>query len=164
VSIISQAPARKDDISRLLSGGKAPPAAQTGGVGEDLGLSSWATVSSPGLSAVNHLLPAIREKTQGRSLLYVGNRPDEPLRKRLVELLGPASLDWCDISSAASAYVDRVASGSYALVLAATGFMDHAVELRFRTALPEGGRLVRIRKGRPMATLLALARDFGLGG
>jgi hypothetical protein len=154
----------RDKVSRLLGASKTPPGTPSGGLGADVGVSDWETTISNGFRSIAHVLPGVLTRTRGLRTLFVGNRPDRQLQTRLSGLLETGVLDWCDISRGARSFVERVSSGSYDLVLAATGFIDHPVEKRFRTALPEGARIVRVDRGRPVATVLALARDFGLGG
>ncbi len=58
--------------------------------------------------------------------------------------------------------MDGDASGDYDFVLTATGFIGHPAERRFRRASPERCLVVHVDEGRPVDTLRALSRDFGL--
>jgi hypothetical protein len=114
----------------------------------------------PALAALAGL---VRPLTERRRVLFVSNRHDAGLEKRLVELLR-VELTSCDGTlRRVQAQCSRLAHGSYDLVLSATGFQVHGVD----GALSRAAGLarvpyVRVNRGRPLTVLQAIAREFGV--
>jgi hypothetical protein len=110
------------------------------------------------------LLGRVRERTRDRRLLFVSNRADPHLEAHLREGLEPMRLDWCvagdrHVASAA----ERIAAGTYHIVLCATGFISHKTEKSLREACLRGRvPYIRVFKGRLLSCLRAIERDLGL--
>lgn len=121
-----------------------------------------AVVAAPDPQQV--LLEKVRSRTRGRRLLFVSNRADPHLEAHLREGLEPVRLDWCIaedrlIASAA----ERIACGTYHIVLCATGFISHKTEKSLREGCLRGRvPYVRVFKGRLVSCLRALERDLGM--
>ncbi|AKU91214.1 hypothetical protein [Vulgatibacter incomptus] len=115
-------------------------------------------------AAEPHALPdeRILACTRGKRALFVGNRADELLRERLVETFRFEDLDWTESSPRrVEAAVEAIGSGSYDLVLAATGFLAHKEDGRLSQACRGAGVIyVRVNKGRPKAVELAIDREL----
>ena len=81
----------------------------------------------------------------------------------LVDLLG-ITITWCDGSlRRVQAQCERIKGGSYNLVLSATGFQVHGVDSALaRASSTAGVPYVRVNRGRPVACVQAIAREFGL--
>jgi hypothetical protein len=105
----------------------------------------------------------VRAQTQGRRALFVSNREDPELGARLEELLG-ITVTWCDGSlRRVQAQCERISRGSYDIVLSATGFQVHGVDSALARACSSASiAYVRVNRGRPLATMQAIAREFGL--
>jgi hypothetical protein len=112
---------------------------------------------------IDILSARVRAQTQGRRALFVSNREDPELGARLTELLG-ISVAWCDGSlRRVQAQCERIQRGSYDLVLSATGFQVHGVDSALARASSGAGiPYVRVNRGRPVACVQAIAREFGL--
>ena len=115
------------------------------------------------LHALDQLSARVREETKGRRALFVSNRDDPELGAKLTDLLG-ISITWCDGSlRRVQAACERIARGSYDLILSATGFQVHGVDTALaRAAGAAGVPYVRVNRGRPVACVQAIAREFGL--
>ena len=96
-------------------------------------------------------------------MLFVSNREDPELGARLSDLLG-ITITWCDGSlRRVQAQCERIARGSYDLVLSATGFQVHGVDSALARASSAASiPYVRVNRGRPVACVQAIAREFGL--
>lgn len=112
---------------------------------------------------IDLLSARVRAQTQGRRALFVSNREDPELGARLSDLLG-ISIAWCDGSlRRVQAQCERIQRGSYDLVLSATGFQVHGVDSALARASSGAGiPYVRVNRGRPVACVQAIAREFGL--
>ncbi|MFT3764920.1 MAG: hypothetical protein QM820_05295 [Minicystis sp.] len=113
--------------------------------------------------ALDALSARVRAQTKGSRALFVSNREDPELGTRLSELLG-ISITWCDGSlRRVQAQCERIQRGSYDLVLSATGFQVHGVDSALARASSAAGiPYVRVNRGRPVACVQAIAREFGL--
>jgi hypothetical protein len=113
--------------------------------------------------ALDSLAALVRSRTQGKHVLFVSNREDPELGSRLSELLG-IEITWCDGSlRRVQAQCERIKAGSYELVLSATGFQVHGVDSALaRAASSADVPYVRVNRGRPVACVQAIAREFGL--
>ena len=113
--------------------------------------------------ALDALSMVVRAQTQGRRALFVSNREDPELGARLADLLG-ITITWCDGSlRRVQAQCERIQRGSYDLILSATGFQVHGVDSALaRAASAAGVPYVRVNRGRPVACVQAIAREFGL--
>jgi hypothetical protein len=109
------------------------------------------------------LASRVRMETEGRRVLFVSNREDPDLGARLTELLG-IEITWCDGAlRRVQAQCERIKGGSYNLVLSATGFQVHGVDSALsRAASAASVPYVRVNRGRPVACVQAIAREFGL--
>jgi hypothetical protein len=106
---------------------------------------------------------ALLAKVKGKRVLWIGNRNDQELRKRLltefefasieIVLLNPKRLD-----SAA----ERLKKEGVDLVLACTGFISHSAEGKLRRAAGERVWFVRVEKGRVGAVGRNLSRALGV--
>ncbi len=105
----------------------------------------------------------MRARVAGQSAVFVSNRTDNDLKSRLEKRLG-LSIDWCDGSPRKLQAVSKqILGGSYQLVILATGFAGHDADgLLGKAAGRAGVPFVRAYKGRPLATLRAIARDLGI--
>jgi hypothetical protein len=114
-------------------------------------------------SALDALGARVRQQTKGSRALFVSNREDPELGARLSEMLG-ISITWCDGSlRRVQAQCERITRGSYDLVLSATGFQVHGVDSALARASSAAGiPYVRVNRGRPVACVQAIAREFGL--
>ncbi len=113
--------------------------------------------------ALDALAAHVRVHTQGRKALFVSNREDPELGHRLHDLLG-LEITWCDGSlRRVQAMCERIKGGSYHMVLSATGFQVHGVDSALaRASSTAGVRYIRVNRGRPIACVQAIAREFGL--
>ncbi len=113
--------------------------------------------------ALDALASLVRARTQGRKALFVSNREDPELGVRLTDLLG-ISITWCDGSlRRVQAQCERIKGKSYDLILSATGFQVHGVDSALaRAAGGAGVPYVRVNRGRPVACVQAIAREFGI--
>lgn len=114
-------------------------------------------------SALDALADRVRQQTKGSRALFVSNREDPELGARLSEMLG-ITIAWCDGSlRRVQAQCERITRGSYDLVLSATGFQVHGVDSALARASSAAGiPYVRVNRGRPVACVQAIAREFGL--
>ncbi|APR86799.1 hypothetical protein A7982_12148 [Minicystis rosea] len=114
-------------------------------------------------TALDALSARVRAQTTGSRALFVSNREDPELGARLEELLG-ITITWCDGSlRRVQAQCERISRGSYDLVLSATGFQVHGVDSALARASSAAGiPYVRVNRGRPVACVQAIAREFGL--
>lgn len=121
------------------------------------------TDETVGSRVLDALSARVRAQTEGRRALFVSNREDPELGARLSELLG-ITIAWCDGSlRRVQAQCERIARGSYDLILSATGFQVHGVDSALaRAASAAGVPYVRVNRGRPVACVQAIAREFGL--
>lgn len=112
---------------------------------------------------VGDLIDAVRARVAGQSAVFVSNRTDNGLQEKLEKRLG-LSIDWCDGSPRKLQAVSKqILGGSYQLVILATGFAGHDADgLLGKAASRAGVPFVRAYKGRPLATLRAIARDLGI--
>ena len=94
----------------------------------------------------------------------VTNRNDPALASKLQELFGFASVEIVDNAQRRiEAAAQRVATGKYDFVFAATGFLPHKVDGSLMQACRDAKKLyVRVNRGRPLACIRALARELGL--
>jgi hypothetical protein len=106
--------------------------------------------------------PSLLEQTRGLNVLFVGNRSDEDLRDKLRDVFAFRDIAWAEASPRRiSAATESISSGSYALVLGATGFLRHKEDNAIHKACRNASiPYVRVNRGRPMAVQLALLRDF----
>jgi hypothetical protein len=94
--------------------------------------------------------------------VLVSNRTDTQLRDRLVEELGFAVLDLSEGEPRrVQSITEAVRSGSYDLVLAATGFQSHAIDgMLARACRSADVPLLRVNRARPLAVYRAVLRQF----
>ena len=113
-------------------------------------------------SALQKLCDSVRQHTEGRRVLFASNRSDARLEARLTELLG-VKMAGCDGGPRrVQSQCERIAQGSYDLVLSATGFQDHAVDGALAHAASVAGiPYVRVNRGRPLACAQAIVRELG---
>lgn len=113
--------------------------------------------------ALDDLAARVRDRTHGRRALFVSNREDPELGTRLSDMLG-IEITWCDGSlRRVQAQCERIKGGSYNLVLSATGFQVHGVDSALaRASSAASVPYVRVNRGRPVACVQAIAREFGL--
>jgi hypothetical protein len=113
--------------------------------------------------ALAALAAKVRAQTQDRRALFVSNREDPELGARLTDLLG-ITITWCDGSlRRVQAQCERISRGSYDLVLSATGFQVHGVDSALARASSAASiPYIRVNRGRPVACVQAIAREFGL--
>jgi hypothetical protein len=108
------------------------------------------------------LTARVRARTEGRRVLFVGNREDPDLEEKLTETLG-VSITWCDGSPRkVQAQKTRISKGGFDFVLCASGFQSHSIDVMLAKAA-QAGRVpyIRVNRGRPLACVQAIAREFG---
>ncbi len=112
---------------------------------------------------LSQLASTVRAHTEGKRALLVSNRDDSELQQKLEELLG-MSVSVCDGSvRRVQAQCERIANGSYDIVLSATGFQLHSIDGSLAKAANAASvPYVRVNRGRPLACVQAIAREFGL--
>ena len=116
-----------------------------------------------GEAAFNALVARVREQTHGKAAVFVSNREDPALALKLSELLG-LSLTWIESTPRRlEAACEKIARGSHQLVLSATGFQLHSADASLsRASRSAGVPFVRVNRGRPVACVLAIARELGI--
>ena len=112
---------------------------------------------------VGDLIDAVRARTDGKAAVFVSNRTDNDLKGKLERRLG-LTIEWCDGSPRrVQSVAKQVQAGKYDLVILATGFAGHDADAILGKAAARGdAHFVRAYKGRPLATLRAIARDLGI--
>jgi hypothetical protein len=95
---------------------------------------------------------------------FVTNRADPDLEDLLRSTFQFAEIDWCEgTPRRLETIVERIKSGAFDYVLAATGFQAHRVDGKlYGTCKRAGIPYVRVNKGRPVACAVALSRELGL--
>jgi hypothetical protein len=108
-------------------------------------------------SGLQKLCDGLRPRTRGHRVLLVGNRSDDKLEARLAELLG-IRVTTCDGSPRRlQAQCERIARGSYDLVLIATSFQSHSTDDTLARATRAAAiPYVRVKRGRLLACVLAI--------
>ncbi len=119
--------------------------------------------SDVGAAAFDALVAEVTKHTAGRTAMFVSNREDPELAERLEALLR-CSLTWVEgTTRRVDAACEKIARNPPDLVLSATGFQMHKVDTMLaRAARASGVPFVRVNRGRPVAVVLALAREFGI--
>jgi hypothetical protein len=117
-------------------------------------------MAAPALVALSE---RVRQHTKGSRALFVSNREDPELGARLTEMLG-ITITWCDGSlRRVQAQCERITRGSYDIILSATGFQVHGVDSALASAARAASvAYVRVNRGRPVACIKAIAREFGI--
>lgn len=150
----------RDLIQRLASGGAedTPASARR----EIAVKEEEPEVESEDDSTLRQLCDSVRQHTEGRRVLFASNRFDAKLEARLTDLLG-VKMAGCDGGPRrVQSQCERIAQGSYDLVLSATGFQDHAVDGALAHAANLAGiPYVRVNRGRPLACAQAIVRELG---
>lgn len=101
-----------------------------------------------------------RALVEGTNILFVSNRCDPDLKKKLEKTFG-VSIDWTEVEKIREiqALCGRVASGRYDSVWVQTSFISHKTDKLIKDACRSAGiRYLPVSKGRPNAiasTLLA---------
>jgi hypothetical protein len=114
-------------------------------------------------AAAPSLPPEPHPLTKGKRVLFIVNRKDPENEERLRAVLGPSHLQWGAIENRdprlVSSLCASIQNGSFDVVLAAVGFMDHATDGKLVEACDKASvRYVRVQKGRTGAVLRALDR------
>jgi hypothetical protein len=150
----------RDLIQRLATGGGEDTPASTRR--EIAVKEEEPEVESEDDSTLRQLCDSVRKHTEGRRVLFASNRFDAKLEARLTELLG-VKMAGCDGGPRrVQSQCERIAQGSYDLVLSATGFQDHAVDGALAHAANLAGiPYVRVNRGRPLACAQAIVRELG---
>ena len=114
-------------------------------------------------AAFDALVERVREHTRGKTAMFVSNREDPVLQTKLESMLG-LSLSWYEATPRrVQAACDRIAGGGLDFVLSATGFQTHKADDQLAKAAKSARvTLVRVNRGRPVACVLALARELGI--
>jgi hypothetical protein len=153
----------RDLIQRLASGGgEDTPASARREIAAKEKEKEEVEVESEDDSTLRQLCDSVRQHTEGRRVLFASNRFDARLEARLTELLG-VKMAGCDGGPRrVQSQCERIAQGSYDLVLSATGFQDHAVDGALAHAANLAGiPYVRVNRGRPLACAQAIVRELG---
>ena len=149
----------RDLIQRLASGGveDSPSSAR-----REIAVAKDEEPESEDDSTLRQLCDSVKQHTEGRRVLFASNRFDAKLEARLTELLG-VKMAGCDGGPRrVQSQCERIAQGSYDLVLSATGFQDHAVDGALAHAASLAGiPYVRVNRGRPLACAQAIVRELG---
>ncbi len=145
-------------LQKVLQAGESPVPAPAidDDVDEDNGLGD---IADP----VGDLVTAVRARVDGKRAVFVSNRADPALKEKLEAKLGLV-IEWCEGEPRRmQSMAKQVQAGSYDLVILATGFSGHTADAVLgKAAAGAGVPFVRAYKGRPLATLRALARDLGI--
>lgn len=147
-------------VRRIEIEGAAPASAPEPAPEPEEAVTNDEPLAAPALDALS---ARVRAQTKGARALFVSNREDPELGARLEELLG-INIAWCDGSlRRVQAACERISRGTYDLVLSATGFQVHGVDSALARA-SGAARIpyVRVNRGRPVACIQAIAREFGL--
>ena len=110
------------------------------------------------------LWSAVRERIAGQRVVVVTNRKDKALKRELEDALG-VKIKWvvAEGPRKVGSLVKSIKSGSVDVVLACTGWIKHKVDGTIAPEARKAGTLyVRVDKGRPLAVLMALARELGV--
>ncbi len=155
----------QDEIKRLPSG-EAPGFELEDEATSVDGLADEALIepASEQARGPDQVCPLVRSHTEGKRILFVSNRRDEHLRRRLMELFGFGEVDWSegDIRELQSKQ-EAISNHTYDMVLVATGFQSHMVDSVLNSACSKARvKYVRVNRGRPAAVCRALKRDLGL--
>lgn len=118
------------------------------------------------VSLEQRLLDAVLEHTRGRRAVVVTNRNDPDLDTVLRATFEFAELDHVESKpSRIQGISERVQSGTYDVVLVATGFQSHSTDQVLQSAARAAGVLyARVNRARRAACIHALARELGLLG
>ena len=110
------------------------------------------------------LLEAVLPETRGKRALFVSNRTDPDLERIIREVFEFSNLDWCEGSPRrVQTVAERVAGGTYDIVLGATGFQSHSMDAHIMKACKRASvPYVRVHRGRQLACTMALARELGI--
>ncbi|MCP4873137.1 MAG: hypothetical protein GY898_30965 [Proteobacteria bacterium] len=116
-----------------------------------------------GVDPVATLADAVRDRVAGKRAVFVSNRKDPELQAKLEKRLG-LKIEWCEGSPRrVQSVAKQVEAGTYDFVILATGFSGHSNDAVLgKAASQRSVPFVRAYKGRPLATLRALARDLGI--
>lgn len=110
------------------------------------------------------IVEAVLPVTRGKRALFVSNRADPDLQQTIEDAFGFKELTWCEGNPRrVQAVAAQVTSGTFDIVMGATGFQSHSMDTHLiracrRASIP----YVRVHRGRRLATALALAREFGI--
>lgn len=147
-------------LQGILGGGAVPAPAEETEETEPADSESAAPEAEPAPD-----LPArVLEFTRGKRALIACNRPDPEHDEELQRLLDLERIERCELGPRrVESASERIRSGTYDFVLAATGFMPHKVEHTLRAACRARGiRYIRINRGRPGACVRHIARELGV--
>ena len=145
-------------LQRVLQKGESPTPAPE--IDEDIDADNGlADEADP----VGDLITAVRAQVNGKRTVFVSNRADPALKGKLEAKLGLV-IEWCEGEPRRMQSVAKqIQAGSYDLVILATGFAGHTADAVLgKAAAGAGVPFVRAFKGRPLATLRAIARDLGI--
>lgn len=98
---------------------------------------------------MKQLLERVRRIVEGQKVLFVSNRTDERLRRKLEKELG-IEVDWKDVQQvkAAQTASSRIRNGRYDMVFVATSFISHKSDKLIKGACQESDtRYVPVNKG-----------------
>jgi hypothetical protein len=121
------------------------------------------SVALPEPEEVDDVFARVRPHVDGKRAILVTNRASPDLEAELHAKLG-LQVDTIDATPRrVQSACERIANGTYHLVLSATGFQDHAVDEQVARAARTGSvPLIRADRSRPAACARAIARQLGL--
>ena len=106
---------------------------------------------------------AVRAARPEAHALFVSNREDPSLKEKLERALG-WTFEWSTAEPRRiSAVLTAISHGRFHVVLSATGFQDHSIDVMLARASAASHTLyVRVNRGRASACARALARELGI--
>jgi hypothetical protein len=113
------------------------------------------------MKGMKDILERAKELLQGKKVLFVSNRPDKRLQKKLADELG-IEVDWKDVErvSAAQTASDRIKNGQYDLVFVATSFVSHKSDKVVKAACKSSEtRYVPVNKGTAQQVAQGVLKD-----
>lgn len=118
---------------------------------------------SSAATEMDRLREKVRDKVAGKRAVLVGNREDSELETRLQRELQLQVEVVVATPNRIEAISERLSSGTLDYLLYASGFGAHKDVKKLARASKAGGvHFLDVGKGRPLACLLALARDLEL--
>jgi len=112
------------------------------------------------------ILQRVQKITEGKSILFVTNRPEQKLHRDLErDLKAKVHYKVGDTARTMKPIVKGVSADRYDMVLMATGFNNHSADAALcRATKVEGLPYIRVQKGRLASTIRAIGRAFNVSG
>jgi hypothetical protein len=112
------------------------------------------------------ILEKVQKITEGKSILFVTNRPEQKLHRDLErDLKAKVHYKVGDTARTMKPIIKGVSASRYDMVLMATGFNNHSADAALsRATKAEGLPYIRVQKGRLASTIRAIGRAFNVSG